>query len=118
LFLAIYIGTTLAYIVNNWALQHTSPLLIAMYTPVELAWTILFAAIFRGETLVWRQGLGCGLILIGLAIVTYMKYKETASTIEIIEETNDETKLVETKSKKDDVSTTRERERSQESSSE
>lgn len=49
-------GTTLGYFLNNWAIQNTSPLIIAMYTPAEMVITAILAAIVLGEKLKWQQG--------------------------------------------------------------
>lgn len=59
-----------------------------MYTPVEMVFTAIFAAIVLDEKLKWQQGMygmypcwvsagvGSALIVSGLAVVTYAKHRE------------------------------------------
>jgi len=87
LILAVLVGTTLPYVLNNWVILNTSSLIIAMYTPVEMILTALLASFVLGESLKWQQGVGSLFIIMGLAIVTFAKYRESlpAKVIEEIE---------------------------------
>ncbi|KAL6044794.1 hypothetical protein QOT17_023138 [Balamuthia mandrillaris] len=76
LLLAVVIGTFLPYVVMQRALNYASPVITAVYLPVELLATVLLSIIVLGEDPTLRQGAGACGILLGLVLVTYAKSKE------------------------------------------
>jgi drug/metabolite transporter (DMT)-like permease len=74
--IAVVIGTTIPYIINNWVIVNSPPLVAAIYTPVELGATVFFSSLMLSQEMRWHQGLGAGIIIIGLVIVLYAQYRE------------------------------------------
>jgi len=64
-------------------LKNTSPLVVAIYSPVEIIATIIFAIIILDVELEWQQGIGAGLIVGGLLVVLYAKKKEEKEEIQV-----------------------------------
>jgi len=78
IFIVCFIGTTLTYLCTNWALENTSPLVVAVYAPMELVSTVVMGLFVLEFELVWQQGLGAALIVSGLLCVVYAKFREKA----------------------------------------
>jgi len=76
IFIVCFIGTTITYMLNNWALENSSPLVVVAYTPLELVSTVVLVVIVLKLELVWEQGVGSLLIVSGLVCVVYAKYVE------------------------------------------
>jgi len=75
-FIVCFIGTTFTYLCTNWALQKTTSLVVAMYSPLELVSTVVMALFLLHVELVWQQYVGVPLVMVGLILVLYAKYKE------------------------------------------
>uniref|UniRef100_A0A6B2LE24 EamA domain-containing protein n=1 Tax=Arcella intermedia TaxID=1963864 RepID=A0A6B2LE24_9EUKA len=70
------IGTAIPGLSVIWALQNSSSLVVAVYSPLELVATVLLGLIFLNLELKWVHGVGAVLIVSGLFIVLYAKHKE------------------------------------------
>jgi drug/metabolite transporter (DMT)-like permease len=62
--------TIFAYAASTWAIRRSSPALVAAYTTLQPLVAAALAAAFLGERFGWVEGLGFGLILGGLWLVT------------------------------------------------
>ena len=62
----VLFATVLAYSWNTWAVRRSSATLVAAYTTLQPLVAAVLAAVFLGEELHWRQGLGFALIAGGL----------------------------------------------------
>jgi len=92
IFVVCFIGTTLTYLLTNWALKHTTSLVVAVYSPIELICTVVGGLFILELKLKWQQGLGAALIIAGLLIVIYVKHKEANETSKL-EDTEIEAKI-------------------------
>jgi drug/metabolite transporter (DMT)-like permease len=59
-----------ACLLQVWGQRHISATEAALAFNVEPVWTVWFAWLILGETLVWRQWLGAALILASVCIVS------------------------------------------------
>ena len=64
----ILFPTILAYSLNTWAVNRSSPALAAGYTTLQPLLTAILAAIFLSEVLGWRQAVGFAAIAAGLIL--------------------------------------------------
>ncbi|MFY9826049.1 MAG: DMT family transporter [Thermoanaerobaculia bacterium] len=62
--------TVFAYAASTWAIRRSSPALVAAYTTLQPLVAAALAAAFLGERFGWAEGLGFGLILGGLWLVS------------------------------------------------
>ena len=62
--------TIFAYAASTWAIRRSSPALVAAYTTLQPLVAAALAAAFLGERFGWAEGLGFGLILGGLWLVS------------------------------------------------
>jgi len=58
--------TLLSYSLNTWAVRHSTPVMVAVYTTLQPVLTALLAAPVLGERLGWRQLGGFALIAAGI----------------------------------------------------
>lgn len=63
--------TALSYLLNSWAIQRSSALLVAAYTTLQPLLTALLSSLFLSEILTWRQGIGFAFIASGLWCVSW-----------------------------------------------
>ena len=63
-------ATLIAYMINSWAVQRSSPTLVAAYTTVQPVTSALLASWFLAETIGWKQAVGFVLIAGGLWVVS------------------------------------------------
>lgn len=66
----VLIPTALNYVLNTWALRHSSPALVATFTTLQPLVAASLAAAFLGESLRGRHLVGFLLISAGLAAIT------------------------------------------------
>jgi len=64
------VPTTLAYLVNTWAVQRSSAVMAAAYTTLQPLFSAGLAMLFLGETVGWVEGAGFVLIVAGLLQVS------------------------------------------------
>jgi drug/metabolite transporter (DMT)-like permease len=64
------LATLIAYMINSWAVQRSSPTLVAAYTTVQPVTSALLASWFLAETIGWKQAVGFVLIAGGLWVVS------------------------------------------------
>ena len=62
--------TLIAYALNTWAVQRSSPGMVAAFTTLQPLAAALLAWIFLGESVGWAEGAGFVLIVGGLMLVT------------------------------------------------
>jgi len=92
------IGTTFTYILNNWALTETTSLVVAIYTPLELLCTVILGILILNLQFKWQQGVGAGLIVLGLVAVIWAKRIEQQRKMQIFYDDYQEEDLTSIKS--------------------
>ncbi len=65
----VFLQTAANYALNTWAMRRSTPSLVASYNTLQPLSAAVLAAVFLGETVGWREGLGFALILGGLMLV-------------------------------------------------
>jgi len=74
---SVVFATVLAYMSMTWANSKASASLIAAYCSLQPLTAALLSYFFLHEVLVWREGEGALLILLGLGLVTFARSRET-----------------------------------------
>jgi len=80
--LAVVMGTAIPYLIITWAIKQASPVVVAIYTPMELISTTTLAFLFLGEEPGLRQLAGAACILAGLLVTTYAQQTEKKTNLE------------------------------------
>jgi len=73
---SIVFATVLAYMSMTWANSKASTSLVAAYNSLQPLTAALLSFFFLKEVLVWREGEGALLILLGLGLVTFARSRE------------------------------------------
>ena len=66
----VLLATLVNYVLNTWAIRHSSSSLVASYTTLQTLIAGLLAVIFLHETVGWKEAGGCALIVAGLALTS------------------------------------------------
>jgi len=74
---AIFVQTIFGYCCVSWANKHAPASLVAVYNSLQPLVAFILGRIFFDELFVWNEGVGIGLVIIGLALVTWARMKES-----------------------------------------
>jgi drug/metabolite transporter (DMT)-like permease len=66
----VLIATLVNYVLNTWAIRHSSSALVATYTTLQTPVAGILAVIFLHEHIGWMQAGGAALIISGLLVIT------------------------------------------------
>ena len=72
----VLIATLVNYVLNTWAIRHSSSSLVATYTTLQTLIAGLLAVTFLQEDVGWTQIIGSTLIVLGLLLVTIRSHKQ------------------------------------------
>jgi drug/metabolite transporter (DMT)-like permease len=66
----VLLATLLNYLLNTWAIRHSSSSLVAVYTTLQPVVAAVLAVLLLGESIGWKEAAGFALIVAGLALIT------------------------------------------------
>lgn len=71
----VLFATLLNYLLNTWAIRHTSSSLVAVYTTLQPVVATVLAVLLLHESIGWKEVAGFSLIIAGLALITIKRLR-------------------------------------------